>query len=162
MYRIAWKSKVSENRGNGEYTLTEKEASQQVEKLSKEFPLAEYWYEHPPPPPLKLRGHICAYDDGSFTTRKSAIASLSPISPNEPLAPLKIKGHWCSYGDVSFVAFMKPDASDIESPPSPVPNHAQNVIWSPLKPPKIKKTCSFGEVTVFEFPIQSPYSSPVS
>lgn len=162
MYRIAWKSKVSENSGNGEFNLTEGEAKVQVEQFNKEFPLAEYWYEQPPPPPLKLRGHICAYGDGSFTSRKSPSPSLSPISPNEPPARLKLKGHYCSYGDISFIARVSPATSPIESPPSPVPRQVANVIWSPLKVPKIKKTCSFGEVTVFEFPILSPCPSPVS
>jgi len=75
MYRIAWKSKVSGLSGNGQYNLSEKEAKEQVATLSKEFPLATYWYEANKPPPLNLKGHRCSYGDLTFIASKSPEAS---------------------------------------------------------------------------------------
>jgi hypothetical protein len=158
MYRIAWKSKTSDESGFDEYLLSFEEAEKKILEVEKRSPELVHWIEAQPLAPLKIKGHWCSYGESSFTPRKSPSPSLSPISPNEPPALLKIKGHRCSYGDMTFVSA----ASPIENPPSPLPIQPSNVNWSPLKLPKIKKTCSFGEVTVFEFPILSPCSSPVS
>jgi hypothetical protein len=75
MYRIVWKSKVSEISGKGQYNLSEKEAKEQVEGLTKDFPLANYWYECERPPPLNLKGHRCSYGDLTFIETKSPEAS---------------------------------------------------------------------------------------
>jgi hypothetical protein len=75
MYRIAWKSKISNLSGNGQYTFTEEEAKKQVASLSKDFPLATYWYEADKPPPLSLKGHRCSYGDLTFIASKSPEAS---------------------------------------------------------------------------------------
>lgn len=77
MYRIVWKSKISSLSGNGQYNLSEKEAKEQVVALSKEFPLAIYWYECNKPPPLNLKGHRCSYGDLTFIAAKSPEASPS-------------------------------------------------------------------------------------
>ena len=160
MYRISWKTSTQED-GNGDYVLTEEEAKFQVEEQTKKFPLTTYWYEQQAPAPLKLKNLRCSYGDTSFITQNSPI--LSPTSPNQPPARLNLKGHICSYGDVSFIAYVSPVGSPIENPSSPIPSqNSNNVIWSPLKLPKIKKTCSFGEVTIFEIPHMSPHQSPIS
>ena len=75
MYRIAWKSKVSILSGNGEYIFTEEQARREVEKLIKEFPLANYWIEEQRPPSLNLKGHRCSYGDMTFIASKSPEAS---------------------------------------------------------------------------------------
>ncbi len=75
MFRISWKSKVSELSGNGEYIYTEEEAKKQVVALSKEFPLATYWIEFDRPPPLNLKGHRCSYGDLTFIASKTPEAS---------------------------------------------------------------------------------------
>ena len=75
MYRIVWKSKVSQLSGNGQYNLSEKEAKAQVEALAKEFPLSNYWYECERPPPLNLKGHRCSYGDLTFIASRSPEAS---------------------------------------------------------------------------------------
>lgn len=75
MFRIVWKSKVSQLSGNGQYNLSEKEAKEQVEALAKEFPLSTYWIECEPPPSLKLKGHRCSYGDLTFIASKSPEAS---------------------------------------------------------------------------------------
>ena len=77
MYRIAWKSKVGTRCGAGQYNLSEKDAKEQVEALSKEFPLSIYWYECDKPPPLNLKGHRCSYGDLTFIASKSPEASPS-------------------------------------------------------------------------------------
>lgn len=77
MFRISWKSKLSSMCGNGNYSLTEREAKAEVEKLTKEFPLATYWYEADKPPPLNLKGHRCSYGDLTFIASKSPEASPS-------------------------------------------------------------------------------------
>jgi hypothetical protein len=75
MYRIAWKSKVSQRAGAGQYNLSEEDAKKQVEKMSKEFPLSNYWIECEPPPSLNLKGHRCSYGDLTFIASKSPEAS---------------------------------------------------------------------------------------
>ena len=75
MFRIAWKSKLSTRSGNGTYAFTEEEAKAEIEKLTKEFPMATYWYEADKPPPLNLKGHRCSYGDLTFIAAKSPEAS---------------------------------------------------------------------------------------
>ena len=75
MFRISWKSKLSNMSGNGTYSLTEAEAKAEIERLTKEFPLATYWYEANKPPPLNLKGHRCSYGDLTFIAAKSPEAS---------------------------------------------------------------------------------------
>lgn len=75
MYRVVWKSKVSNKTGHGEYSFTFEEVREEVKKLSKEFPLAIYWYESDRPPPLNLKGHRCSYGDLTFIASKSPEAS---------------------------------------------------------------------------------------
>ena len=75
MYRIAWKSKVSNKSGHGGYVFTEEKARVEIEKLNKEFPLASYWIEGEKLAPLNLKGHRCSYGDLTFIASKSPEAS---------------------------------------------------------------------------------------
>lgn len=75
MFRISWKSKLSSMSGNGTYSLTEAEAKAEIERLTKQFPMATYWYEADKPPPLNLKGHRCSYGDLTFIAAKSPEAS---------------------------------------------------------------------------------------
>jgi hypothetical protein len=61
--------------GNGTYSLTEAEAKAEIERLTKQFPMATYWYEADKPPPLNLKGHRCSYGDLTFIAAKSPEAS---------------------------------------------------------------------------------------
>lgn len=75
MYRIAWKSKVSDRSGHGKYCLTEERAKEEVKEMTKDFPLSTFWYECDRPPSLNLKGHRCSYGDLTFIASKSPEAS---------------------------------------------------------------------------------------
>ena len=139
MYRIAWKSKVTDKSGNGEFNLNEEDAKKEVALLTKDFPVATYWYEADMPAPLNLKGHMCSYGDMSF------VEETSPSPKLERPPPLNLKFH------NSIVAYLSPPCSPIEKPKSP--------LTSVKKITKIKKTCSFGDVTIHEFPNLSPHSA---
>jgi hypothetical protein len=142
MYRIAWKSKVSDLSGNGSYSLNEDEAKEQVASLTKDFPLATYWYEGDLPTPLNLKGHFCSYGDSTLTGE----ASPSPKPERPP--PLNLRFH-------NIIAYLSPACSPLGNPKSPSTKTNEDV----PKVAKLKKTCSFGDVTIHEFPNLSPYSA---
>jgi len=68
---------MSSRCGRGNYTFTEAEAKAEIERLTKEFQLATYWYEADKPAPLNLKGHRCSYGDLTFIAAKSPEASPS-------------------------------------------------------------------------------------
>jgi len=151
MYRIAWKSKISDSSGSGNFCLTEEEAKEQVESMTKDFPLSTFWYEADIPAPLNLKGHRCSYGDMTF------IEDASPSPKVERPPPLNLKFHICSYGDSTLVAYLSPPTSPVVKPQSP------NVNQVIPRVAKIKKTCSFGDVTIHEFPNLSPhYATPMA
>jgi hypothetical protein len=139
MYRIAWKSKISDSPGSGNFGLTEEEAKEEVASLTKDFPLATYWYEADMPAPLNLKGHFCSYGDSTLV--KDASPSPEPERP----PPLNLRFH------NRIIAYLSPASSPIGKPQSPIGNIP--------KIAKIKKTCSFGDVTIHEFPNLSPHSA---
>ena len=143
MYRIAWKSKVSDSSGSGNFGLTEEEAKEQVESMTKDFPLSSFWYEEDTPAPLNLKGHFCSYGDSTLVK----CASPSPEPERPP--PLNLRFH------NRIIAYLSPPSSPLVKPHSPIANVSQVI----PKVAKIKKTCSFGDVTVHEFPNLSPHSA---
>ena len=164
MFRIAWKSIAETGSGVGKYVLNEADAKDIISSISKACPEIAHWIEPKPPSPLNLMGHMCSYGDESFVPETSPSKSLSPAespkptasptSPRSPLAEfdpkylprLNIRGHYCSYGDTSLV---------LQASPEPTP---RNTIHPVLK---MKKTCSFGETTVFVYsPCPSMSPSP--
>lgn len=139
MYRIAWKSTMSDKSGNGEFNLTEEKAKEEIASLAKDFPLATYWYEADIPP-LNLKRHLCSEGD----MRSIEQPDPSPIYERPPPLNLKFIN--------AFLSYISPVSSPVEKAKEGVKEDAPKVA-------KIKKTCSFGNVTIHEFPNLSPYSA---
>lgn len=145
MYRIAWKSIITGASGAGDYVLTMKDAEDEIVALNALYPEVIHWVEEGIAP-LNLTGHRCSYGDMTFVDE--ATPAPTPISgcDYERPPPLNLRGHTCSYGDMGFSAYMSPDASPMVNAVSAIP--------------KIKKICSFGDVSIVVYPNLTPCSSP--
>ena len=145
MYRIAWKSIITGITGAGDYILSIKDAEDEIVFLNTLFPEAIHWVEGGIAP-LNLTGHRCSYGDMSFVDEPTPVCSPITSFDYERPPPLNLRGHTCSYGDMSFSSYMSPDASPLVNTVSAIP--------------RVKKTCSFGDVSIVVYPNLTPCSSP--
>jgi hypothetical protein len=68
MYRIAWNNTMDHTSGNGEFYLTELQATLWVRYMNKKYSYIKHWLEKEDPRP-KLNVHDSFYDDVTITSQ---------------------------------------------------------------------------------------------